>query len=86
MTDLRDHTHETALAIVRGGATLLSLLSLLWRAEQRRLAREVRDWYLDTYARSASRNGTCVVVTAGPPGPASQASCRQRSPTSRRGW
>jgi hypothetical protein len=65
VSDLRAQTHAAACAAVRGGAPLDSLLT---RGDQRRLVREARDWYLDTYAGNVTRLGTCVVATAGPPG------------------
>lgn len=65
MAELRDQTHQAALAAVRSGTPLSDMLS---RGDQRRLAREVRDWYLDSHAGEATRGGTCVVATAGPPG------------------
>lgn len=65
MSDLRASTHAAACAAVRGGASLDSLLT---RAEQRRLVRGARDWYLDAHAGNVTRKGTCVVATAGPPG------------------
>jgi hypothetical protein len=65
MSELRDQTHLAALALVRTGTPLNALLT---RGDLRRLAREVRDWYLDSYARDVTRGGTCVVATAGPPG------------------
>lgn len=65
MSDLRASTHAAACAAVRGGASLDTLLT---RGEQRRLVREARDWYLDTHAANVTRQGTCVVATAGPPG------------------
>lgn len=65
MSELRDQTHLAALALVRPGTPLNDLLS---RGDLRRLAREVRDWYLDSHARGVTRGGTCVVATAGPPG------------------
>lgn len=61
----RDETHHAALGVVGGGEPLDSLLS---RGDLRRLVREVRDWYLDAHANRITRQGTCVVVTAGPPG------------------
>ena len=65
MSELRDQTHLAALALVRTGTPLNALLT---RGDLRRLAREVRDWYLDSHARDVTRGGTCVVATAGPPG------------------
>lgn len=65
MSDLRERTHAAACAAVRAGAPLDRLLA---RGDQRRLIRQASDWYLDAFAGRAARNGTCVVVTAGPPG------------------
>lgn len=65
MAEPRDETHDAALAVVRRGASLDSLLT---RSELRHLVREARDWYVDAYADGVGRRGTCVVVTAGPPG------------------
>lgn len=65
MSDLRERTHAAVCAVVRPEASLDRLLT---RGDQRRLVREASDWYLATYASRATRNGTCVVVTAGPPG------------------
>ncbi|WP_162616343.1 zeta toxin family protein [Xylanimonas allomyrinae] len=65
MSDLRGSTHAAACVAVRGGAPLDSLLT---RGEQRRLVREARDWYLNVHAGNVTRQGTCVVATAGPPG------------------
>lgn len=65
MADLRDETHRAVLAAVRGRRGLEALLS---RGDQRRLVPEVCAWYLELHGDSAGRNGTCVVVTAGPPG------------------
>lgn len=42
--------------------------SLIPRSQQRHLVRLARDWYLETYADKVTRQGTCVVATAGPPG------------------
>ncbi|MCA5894840.1 zeta toxin family protein [Isoptericola sp. NEAU-Y5] len=65
MAEPRDETHEAALAVVRHGSPLDSLLT---RSELRHLVREARDWYVGAYADGVGRRGTCVVVTAGPPG------------------
>lgn len=65
MTDLRDRTHQAVVGTVREQPALESLLS---RGDQRRLVREVSDWYLGGHTNQVTRNGSCVVVTAGPPG------------------
>ncbi len=65
MSDLRGRTHAAVCAVVRAGTSLDRVLT---RGDQRRLVREASDWYLGTHASRAARNGTCVVVTAGPPG------------------
>lgn len=62
--ELRDRTHQALIAAIRAGAGLETLLP---RSDQRRLVREVSQWYLDMHG-TATRNGSCVVVTAGPPG------------------
>jgi len=61
----RDATHDAVLAVVRGAPSLDSLLT---RSELRHVVREARDWYFATYADGVGHQGTCVVVTAGPPG------------------
>jgi ribose 1,5-bisphosphokinase PhnN len=53
------------MTAISGAGTLDVILT---RGESRRLVRDARDWYLNTYAGEVSRGGTCVVVTAGPPG------------------
>lgn len=65
MSDLRFETHRAALAEI---GRLTALDQLITRGDRRRLVREARDWYLETRSSNATRNGTCVVVTAGPPG------------------
>jgi hypothetical protein len=65
MSELRDEVHAAALTALSGERPLDVILT---RAEQRRLVRFARDWYLETHAESVTRGGTCVVVTAGPPG------------------
>ncbi len=65
MSELRDEVHAAALAAISGESALDDVLT---RGDRRRLVRDARDWYLDTHAGEASRGGTCVVVTAGPPG------------------
>lgn len=55
----------TRLALVRGGTSLDSLLT---RGDLRRVVREARDWYLEVHSEGVTSRGTCVVVTAGPPG------------------
>lgn len=60
----RDRTHQALIAAIRARSGLESLLS---RGDQRRLVREVSQRYLDMHG-TATRNGSCVVVTAGPPG------------------
>ncbi|WP_454859978.1 zeta toxin family protein [Promicromonospora soli] len=65
MSELRDEIHAAALTVVSGERPLDVVLA---RAQRRRLVRDARDWYLETYAGSVTRDGTCVVVTAGPPG------------------
>lgn len=65
MSDLRFETHRAALAEI---GRLAALDQLMTRGDRRRLVREARDWYLETRSSNATRNGTCVVVTAGPPG------------------
>ncbi|MCA0252151.1 MAG: zeta toxin family protein [Actinobacteria bacterium] len=62
--EARDDTHRALINTIRTGPGLESLLS---RGDQRRLVREVSEWYLDSHGR-ATHNGSCVVVTAGPPG------------------
>lgn len=57
--------HSAVIATVERAPVLDSLLT---RGDQRRLVRAVRDWYIETYAESVARDGTCVVVTSGPPG------------------
>lgn len=69
MSDLRFETHRAALAEI---GRLTALDQLITRGDRRRLVREARDWYLETRASNATRNGTCVVVTAGPPGAANR--------------
>jgi predicted ABC-type ATPase len=65
MSELRDEVHAVALTAISGERPLDVILT---RAERRRLVRVARDWYLETHAESVTRGGTCVVVTAGPPG------------------
>lgn len=65
MSELRDEVHAAALTAISGG---LPLDAVLASAQRRRLVREARDWYLETYAGGVTLGGTCVVVTAGPPG------------------
>ncbi|MCL2424579.1 MAG: zeta toxin family protein, partial [Micrococcales bacterium] len=64
MPEIRDATWTAAASLVRGGVPLDRLLT---RGDQRRLVRQTRDWYLESQG-AATRSGTCVVVTAGPPG------------------
>jgi len=65
MSDLRDEVHAAVLMAISGESPLDLVLTPVQR---RRLVRDARDWYLETHAGSATRGGTCVVVTAGPPG------------------
>ncbi|WP_369369788.1 zeta toxin family protein [Promicromonospora sp. Populi] len=65
MSELRDEVHAAALAAISGERSLDAVLA---SAQRRRLVREARDWYLETYAGGVTRGGSCVVVTAGPPG------------------
>ncbi len=65
MSELRDEVHTAALRAISGESPLDALLA---GGERRRLVRAARDWYLDSYGEDVTRGGTCVVVTAGPPG------------------
>lgn len=65
MSELRDEVHAAALTVISGENPLDALLT---GGERRRLVRAARDWYLETYGGGVARGGTCVVVTAGPPG------------------
>ena len=77
MSDVRALTHGAALDVAR---RLPSLESLLSRGEQRRLVRQARDWYLEAFSGPVTRNGTCVVATAGPPGAGKSTALRSAVP------
>ncbi|MFD6447158.1 zeta toxin family protein [Promicromonospora sp. NPDC060204] len=65
MGEPRDEVHAAALTVISGEMPLDAVLT---SAGRRRLVRDARDWYLDAHAGNVTRGGTCVVVTAGPPG------------------
>lgn len=65
MSELRDEVHAAALTAISAEHPLDVRLA---GGDRRRLVRAARDWYLDGYGEGVARGGTCVVVTAGPPG------------------
>ena len=65
MADLRDETYLAAVAAVDGQPALNTLLS---RGDRRRLVTDAAVWYLAQHDGLVSHTGTCVVLTAGPPG------------------